>query len=151
MAKAAFGYKIPYDFCAVQDKNLIEDGLWKSAQQMNEYDAKLEQVWAAQLLTPEFILGSNSNEYLVVKSTFNTFLSELEERYEARRQQFEAWNDDLVVSASTRVAREVFLAIEAYREREIIDQRGFENMASELFVMENEQPHVPADNDNIPF
>lgn len=141
---------IPYDFCAIQDKSLIEDSLWSSAQKMQDYDKKLELVYMAQLMTPEFITGEDRDDYLLIKSTFDSFLFSLETHYEARQQQFEEFNDELVKSASTRVARQVKLAIEIYRQDEAKRELGFKNLASELFVLEMKQPVRP-DNDNIPF
>jgi len=144
------GCEIPYDFCAVQDKNLIEDSLWASAQKMNDYDSKLELVYMAQLMTPQGITGDQSFEYKLVKNAFDALLDNFEIIYKKRQRQFEQFNDELVKSGAVRVARQVKLAIEAYREEEILKETHFQNLASELFVMENNQPYRP-DNDNCPF
>ena len=134
-----FGQEPPvHDFCLVQDRYLVEEGLAASDKQVRDYGARIEAVYQAQLFTPDTITGNYVKEYLLVKSTFDTVLARLEQAYSLREQQFEDFNSDLVQSGSPRVARQVSIAIAAYREEDAQSEASFDLFASELFRMQHD-------------
>jgi hypothetical protein len=128
-----------YDFGQVKDKQVIERAKSLAGVQAKNYQVRLEDVYMAQLMTPETILGDSAEDYLLVRSTFDHMLTIWEASYQTRIQQFEDFHSDLVMTASPETAKKIFDTIECQSDKQERVDASFINIASELFVMEQDQ------------
>ncbi len=75
------GYKNVQDFGLTKDQRGVKNATNKVATQINNYIARLDDIGNAQLHTAENITGQNANDYLLLKSTFDAFLTNMENLY----------------------------------------------------------------------
>ena len=126
------------DFWLTKDQRDVKKATDRVASQINNYSARLDDIFNAQLHTAEKITGQNANDYLLLKSTFDAFLASMETLYSWRIQQFEDLHSDLVATASPETARKAMDIIVGHQEEQERHDTSFETFASELFQMEHD-------------
>ena len=75
------GYKNVQDFGLTKDQRDVKKATNSVSTQINNYIARLDDIGNAQLHTAEKITGKNSDDYLLLKSTFDAFLTSMENTY----------------------------------------------------------------------
>jgi hypothetical protein len=75
------GYKNVQDFGLTKDQRDVKNATDSVSTQINNYIARLDDIGNAQLHTAEKIIGLNANDYLLLKSTFDAFLTNMENLY----------------------------------------------------------------------
>jgi len=131
------GYKNVQDFWLTKDQRDVKNATDSVSTQITNYVARLDDIGNAQLHTTEFITGKNSDDYLLLKSTFDTFLASMENLYTWRIQEFEDLHTDLVATASPETARKAMDIILGQKEEQSRNDTSHEIFASELFQMQN--------------
>ena len=127
------------DFWLTKDQRDVKKATDRVASQINNYSARLDDIFNAQLHTAEKITGQNADDYLLLKSTFDAFLTSMETLYSWRIQQFEDLHSDLVATASPETARKAMDIIVGHQEEQARHNTAFESLASELFQMEHDE------------
>ena len=134
-------YENVADFWLSKDQRTVKKATTSLETEINNYTARLEDIFNAQLHTPETVEGANTDDYLLLKSTFDAFLASMESTYTWRIQEFEDLHTDLVATASPETARVAVSNILDYKEQEARNDTAFETLASELFQMQNDEDY----------
>ena len=131
-------YENVADFWLSKDQRTIKKAKASLETEINNYTARLDDIFNAQLHTPDTVEGTNANDYLLLKSTFDAFLGFMESTYSWMIQEFEDLHSDLVATASPETANVAISNILDYKEGQARNDIAFETFASELFQMQND-------------
>ncbi len=130
-------YENVADFWLSKDQRAIKKAKASLETELNNYTARLEDIFNAQLQTPDTVEGENANDYLLLKSTFDAFLTLMENTYSWMIQEFEDLHSDLVATASPETASVAVSNILDYAEGQARNDAAYETFASELFQMQH--------------